>query len=112
MHQNLAPAKQLIDTKVGPLISDNAQRGTGKLQRHSFGKLDRSTPVNVVTHNIRVQSVTDRNDNAIFLDPALAPWNHEFHALFRPVKEDFFEVVESRVVKDKEMGRKARNQVL
>ena len=112
MHHNIAPAKQLVDTKVGPLISDNAQRGSGKFQHYGFGKLDRAAPVSVVTHNIRVESVIDRNDNAIFLDPKVAPFHHEFHPLFRPVGEEFFEVVEKRIDQEKEAGHKALNQIL
>ena len=84
----------------------------GKFQHHAFGKLDRSAPVTVVTHNIRVQSIKDDDDNSIFLDPSVAPWNHEFHPVFRPVSETFFKVVEKRIEKDQIVGRRAQNQVL
>ena len=69
-HNKLTVTEPLPITRKGPLISDNAQKGKGKYQHHVMGKLDRSAPVNVVTHNIRVESV---NDNQIFLDPKNAP---------------------------------------
>ena len=79
----------LQDPGKGPVISDNAQRGTGKFQHHAYGKLDRSVPLYVCTHNIRAESTADENDNSIFNDPLVSPSNNEFHPLFRPVSEDF-----------------------
>ena len=60
-------SQALPDTGKGPIISDNAQRGCGKFQRHAFGKLDRPTPVYVCTHNIRAESTRDDDDNDVFL---------------------------------------------
>ena len=98
----------------GVLISDNAQRGACKYQKHAFGKLDRSIPVNVCTHNIRAISSDEsrENDNHIFRDPDVMPSNNEFHALFRPVAGEFIEVVLDRQEKAARKGRHAMNKVL
>lgn len=77
-----------------------------------MGKLDRAAPVNVVTHHIRVESTSDSNDNAIFLDPNNAPCFHEHHALFNPVDENFYDVIKARIEVDAKHGREARNRVL
>ena len=72
---------------------------------------DRSTPVCVVTHNIRAESVYDKDDNSIFLDENIAPFNHQFHPLFRPVKPEFIQVVEERIELDRTHGQLAINTV-
>ena len=110
-HQNVKPTTPLPMTYIGPLISDNAQRGCGKFQHHSYGKLDRSTPIFVTTHNIRAESVNDNNDNEIFEDESVAPFNHQFHPLFRPVSPSFHRVVEERVKRDATNGQLAVNTV-
>ena len=102
----------ISDPGIGPVISDNAQRGTGKFQHHAFGKLDRSAPVYVCTHNVRAQSVEDADDNAIFLDPLVSPHNNEFHPLFRPVAEEFLDVIHERLEMDEKVGKKAVNNIL
>ena len=111
-HQNNSPTEEPLEmTYKGPLISDNAQLGAGKFQHHAFGKLDRSTPVVVCTHNIRAEAVDDYNDNEIFEDEKMVPSNHQFHSLFRPVQPEFFKVVEERIGRDKENGLKAANTI-
>ena len=77
-----------------------------------FGKLDRSAPVYVCTHNVRAQSVNDSDDNAIFLDPLVSPANNEFHPLFRPVSEEFLNVVHERLEMDEKVGFRAMNNIL
>ena len=93
-------------------LSDNAQRGCSKFQHFSFGKLDRSTPVHVSTHNIRVESTTDQDDNSIFEDENISPYHHQFHPIFRPVSSDFLQIVEERVKSDEMNGDLARNTIL
>ena len=100
------------DPGKGPVISDNAQRGTGKFQHHAYGKLDRSVPLYVCTHNIRAESINDDDDNTIFNDPLVSPSNNEFHPLFRPVSEDFLEVVCERQGNDEREGLKGLNTIL
>ena len=111
-HQNNNPTVPLKKSRKGPMISDNAQRGAGKFQHQAFGKLDRSTPVFVSTHNIRVESVTDNDDNDIFDDENISPYNHQFHPLFRPVKPEFIKVVEERIKSDEKNGQLAANTIL
>ena len=88
--------------------------GASKFQHNAFGKLDRSTPVSVCTHNIR--AIPDKenrtNDNAIFKDSDVLPANNEFHALFRPVSQDFLNVVLDRQEQSAKKGRKAMNKML
>ena len=102
----------LPDTGKGPVISDNAQRGCSKFQHHAYGKLDRATPVYVCTHNIRAESLNDNDDNEIFMEPDVAPSENEFHALFRPVGEEFISVVKARIEKDEISGNKAVNAII
>ena len=68
--------------------------------------------MSVCTHNIRVESVRDDEDNAIFLDEDISPFNHQFHPLFRPVKPEFIQVVEERIKADESNGQLAVNTVL
>ena len=111
-HQTNNPTVPLPMTFKGPLISDNAQRGSGKFQHFNFGKLDRSTPIFVSTHNIRAESVSDFNDNEIFEDERVAPYNNQFHPIFRPVSPEFLKVVEERLQRDENNGLLAANTVL
>ena len=111
-HNRLSVTEPLPVTQKGPLISDNAQRGKGKYQHHAHGKLDRAAPVTVVTHHIRVESLQDKDDNAIFLDPSIAPCNFEHHPVFRPVDDNFLSVVEARLEQDAKFGRQASDKIV
>ena len=111
-HQNNIPTVPIPMTNKGALVSDNSQKGAGKFQHFGFGKLDRSTPVFVSTHNIRVESVHDDNDNEIFEDENISPFNHQFHPLFRPVSSEFIKVVEERIKADEINGQLAVNTIL
>ena len=93
-------------------MSDNAQRGKGKYQHFGHGKLDRSAPVSVCTHHIRLESLGDNDDNSIFKDPINCPSNHEHHPVFRPVSPDFLPVVKARIEGDAKYGRRAADRIL
>ena len=68
--------------------------------------------MSVCTHNIRVESIRDDEDNAVFSDEDISPFNHQFHPLFRPVKPEFIQVVEERIKADESNGQLAVNTVL
>ena len=111
-HQKLSVTEPLPVKKKGPVISDNAQKGHNNYQHFGHGKLDRTAPVTVLTHNIRVESLCDKDDNEIFREKNVSPFNNEHHPVFRPVGKNFLEVVEARVEKAAKLGRQARNTVL
>ena len=111
-HKNTSTTVPLEMSQNGSLISDNAQRGCSNYQHFSFGKLDRSTPVEVSTHNIRVESEHGIEDNEIFKNEKVAPYNFEFHPIFRPVNPGFIKVVEERLECDRKNGQLAVNTIL
>ena len=111
-HNQQSVSEPLPITQIGPLVSDNAQRGRGKYQKHSYGKLDQSAPVSVCTHHIRLESITDCDDNSIFKNPELAPSNHQHHPVFRPVSSEFYSVVMARLENDAKYGLKIADTIL
>ena len=111
-HQNNLSAPPLEMSFNGPLITDNAQRGASKYQHHKITKLDRSIPVLVSTHNIRAESDHGVQDNEIFKNEKVTPYNSEFHPIFRPVDPEFVKIVESRVNCDRKHGQVAANTIM
>lgn len=111
-HNKISFTEPLPITQKGPLVLDNAQRGKGKYQHFGHGKLDRSAPVSVCTHHIRLESLSDNDDNSIFKDPINGPSNHEHHPVFRPVSPDFLPVVKARIEGDAKYGRRAADRIL
>ena len=111
-HNSNTPSEKPLEmSHIGPLISDNAQLGANKYQHYGIGKLDRATPVFVSTHNIRAESATDMDDNKIFKEENVVPYNHQYHPLFRPVGPEFYKVVEDGIKMDEESGLRALNTV-
>ena len=72
-----------VRTGSGLLAADNAQRGVGKLQKHSRLKLYRpETPVYVGTHLVIYENCDDPNSE-LFKNEGIQPSQNDWHPLFR-----------------------------
>ena len=91
---------------AGLLVGDNAQRGIGKIQKHSRIKWKRSEAcVSVQTHLVVYENGEDQ-DSSLFKREDVGPSFTDFHPLFRPVSLDFLEVFKLRLKKDEDLGFK------
>ena len=90
----------------GLLVGDNAQRGIGKIQKHSRLKWKRSEAcVSVQTHLVVYENQEDK-ESTLFKREDIGPSSTDFHPLFRPVSDDFLRIIKLRLKKDEDLGYK------
>ena len=96
----------------GILVGDNAQRGVGKIQKHSRFKWKRNEAhVSVQTHLVVYENENDR-DSSFFKRQDVGPSSTDFHPLFRPVSADFLYVLKARLKQDEDVGYRVITRIL
>ena len=96
----------------GLLVGDNAQRGIGKLQKHSRFKWKRSEAhVSVQTHLVVYENEEDV-DSLLFQRNDAIPSTTDYHPLFRPVSIDFLHIFKARLQHDEDIGYKVVAKIL